>query len=184
MQIAIGLLGVFAVAAFGFMADQSVAPPTVVEQVEIERYMGTWYAVASIPTTFERDCARGTTAMYELLNDGSVQVTNTCTREDGTSFEAVGRAWIPDPAEPAKLKVSFVSFLGRWFFGGDYWILELDPDYRYAVVGHPERSYGWILSRTPQLPEPELQGIFERLEEAGYRRAAFRRIDQTEPESL
>ena len=184
MQIVIGFIGVFAIAAFGFMADQPAAPPTVVEQVEIEQYMGTWYAVASIPTTFERDCVRGTTATYELLEDGKVRVTNTCTREDGTSFEAVGRAWIPNPDEPAKLKVSFVSLFGKWLFGGDYWILELDQDYRYAVVGHPKRRYGWILSRTPEIPEIQLQGIFDRLEEAGYNRVSFRRIDQTEPESF
>ena len=86
-------------------------------------------------------------------------------------------------ATNAKLKVSFVSLFNRWLFGGDYWILELDPNYRYAVVGHPKRRYGWILSRTPELPEVTLQGIFERLEDAGYDRAQFRRIDQTVPAS-
>jgi len=181
MQIAIGLLGVFAIAAFGFMADLPASQPAVIEQVDIERYMGTWYAVASIPTTFERDCARGTTAEYELLENGQVQVTNTCYREDGTPFQAVGRAWVPSPDEPGKLKVSFVSLFGKWFFPGDYWILELEPNYSYAVVGHPKLRYGWILSRTPTLPEATLQEIFGRLEEAGYSRSQFRRIDPQEP---
>jgi apolipoprotein D and lipocalin family protein len=176
MQLAIGLLGVCAIAAFGFLGPRT-EPPAVVEQVSIERYMGAWYAVASIPTTFERNCARGTTATYELLEVGKVRVTNICLREDGTPIEAVGRAWIPNPEEPGKLKVSFVSLLGMWLFLGDYWILELDPNYRYAVVGHPKRRYGWILSRTPELPEVVLQGILDRLEEAGYDRASFRRIE-------
>jgi apolipoprotein D and lipocalin family protein len=180
MQIVIGFIGVFAIAAFGFMSD-NIGAPTVVENVSLDRYMGTWYAVASIPTTFEQDCARGTTATYELLENGKVQVTNTCYREDGSEFQAVGRAWIPNRNEPAKLKVSFVSLFGMWLFPGDYWILELEPNYRYAVVGHPKRRYGWILSRTPTLPEVTLQGIFERLEEAGYSRSQFRRIDQTIP---
>ena len=134
MQIVIGVIGVVAIAAFGFLSD-SVAPPTVVENIDIERYMGTWYAVASIPTTFERDCATRTTATYELLEDGKVRVTNTCYREDGTPFDAMGQAWIPNPEEPGKLKVSFVSLWGWWLFGGDYWILELDPNYALAYVG-------------------------------------------------
>ena len=180
MQIVIGFIGVFAIAAFGLMAD-NVAAPTVVENVDLERYMGTWYAVASVPTTFERDCARGTTATYELLENGKVQVTNTCYREDGSEFQAVGRAWIPNANEPSKLKVSFVSLFGWWLFPGDYWIMELEPDYQFVVVGHPKRQYGWILSRTPTLPEVTLQGIFERLEDAGYSRAQFRRIDQSIP---
>jgi len=180
MQIVIGLLGVFAIAAFGFMTD-NIGTPAVVDNVSIERYMGHWHSVASIPTTFERDCVRGTTAEYELQEDGKVLVTNTCYREDGSEFQAIGRAWIPSLNEPGKLKVSFVSLFGWWLFPGDYWLLELDPNYRYAVVGHPKRRYGWILSRTPELPEVALQGIFDRLEEAGYDPAAFRRIDQTLP---
>jgi len=181
MQIVIGLLGVFVIAAFGSMVDPAASPPDVVEQVDIERYMGTWYAVASIPTTFERDCVRGTTAEYELLENGQVRVTNTCYREDGTSFQAVGRAWVPNSDEPGKLKVSFVSLFGKWFFPGDYWILELESGYSYAVVGHPKLRYGWILSRAPTLPEVTLQEIFDRLEDAGYSRSQFRRIDPQDP---
>jgi len=176
MQIVLGFIGVFALAAIGFLGPQA-EPPTVVPTVDVERYMGTWYAVASIPTTFERDCVRGTTAEYELLENGRIRVTNTCTREDGTQFQTVGRAWAPDPSEPSKLKVSFVSLFGLWLFAGDYWILELDSDYEFAVVGHPKREYGWILSRTPTLPEETLDGIFDRLEDAGYDRGVFRRIE-------
>jgi len=178
MRIVVGLLAIFAIGAMGFVG-KVVDRPAVVENVDVERYMGLWYAVASIPTTFERACVQGTTAEYHLLANGQIEVINSCYRADGSPFDAVGRAWIPDPAEPAKLKVSFVQFLGRWFFPGDYWILELDSAYRYAVVGHPKRSYGWILSRTPTLEEATLEGIYERLEAQGYDRSHFRAIDQS-----
>jgi len=178
MRIVAGLLAIFAIGAMGFMG-RVVDRPAVVESVDVEAYMGLWYAVASIPTTFERACAQGTTAEYHLLADGRIEVTNACYREDDSAFTITGRAWVPDPAEPAKLKVSFLRFSNRWFLSGDYWVLDLAPDYRYAVVGHPRRKYGWILSRSPVLPDETLDGIFERLEAQGYDRADFLSIDQS-----
>lgn len=178
MRIAVGLLTIFVIGAIGFMGRLGERP-AVVETLDVEQYMGLWYAVASIPTTFERACVQGTTAEYHLLPNGQVEVTNTCYRADGSPFSIVGRAWIPDPSAPAKLKVSFVRLLGRWFFPGDYWVLDLAPDYRYAVVGHPQRRFGWILSRSPELPEETMEGIFDRLESKGYDRSDFRRIDQS-----
>ncbi|HPD06285.1 MAG TPA: lipocalin family protein [Candidatus Bipolaricaulis sp.] len=153
-------------------------PLRVVEELDLPRYLGTWYAVASIPTTFERDCAQGTTATYTLLPNGQVEVVNACFSSDGQRIEARGRAWVPDPQVPAKLKVSFVNFLGLRFFPADYWVIDLAPDYSYAVVGHPSRSYGWILSRTPTptLPADTLAGIRERLEVQGYTWSQFRMI--------
>jgi lipocalin len=91
----------------------------------------------------------------------------------------VGRAWIPDSSESGKLKVSFVRLLGISFFPADYWILDLAVDYSYAVVGHPEQKFGWILSRTPTLPDAVLAGIYSRLERKGYRQDQFVPIDQT-----
>ena len=178
MRIVVGLLAIFAIGAMGFLGRVGDRP-AVVEDLDVERYMGIWYAVASIPTTFERACAQGTTAEYHLLADGRIEVTNTCFREDGTAFATVGRAWVPDTSEPAKLKVSFVRFSNRWLFPGDYWVLDLAPDYSYAVVGHPLRRYGWILSRSPTLPEATLDGILERLGAKGYDWNDFQRIDQS-----
>ena len=178
MRIVAGLLAIFAIGAMGFLGRVGERP-AVVEDLDVDRYMGLWYAVASIPTTFERSCVQGTTAEYHLLEDGRIEVTNTCFREDGSTFDAVGRAWAPDPSEPSKLKVSFVGLSDRWFFPGDYWVLDLASDYSYAAVGHPRRKYGWILSRSPTLPDETLDGIFERLEAKGYDRTDFRRIDQS-----
>ena len=155
------------------------APLEVVESVDAERYMGLWYAIASIPTSFERQCIQGTTAEYRLLENGRIQVTNTCYDADGNVDVARGQAWIPDPSESSKLKVSFVRFLWIWWFGAPYWIIDLAPDYSYAVVGHPSREFGWILSRTPTLPENVLDGIVTRLESQGYDFSEFRIVDQS-----
>jgi apolipoprotein D and lipocalin family protein len=154
-------------------------PIQVVESVDAEQYMGLWYAIASIPTSFERQCIQGTTAEYQLLENGRIQVTNTCYDAEGNVDVANGQAWIPDPTESSKLKVSFVRFLGIWWFGAPYWVIDLAPDYSYAVVGHPSRKYGWILSRTPTLPDDVFADIVSRLESQGYDFESFRMTDQT-----
>lgn len=154
-------------------------PLRVVESVDAARYMGLWYSIASIPTTFERQCVQGTTAEYQLLENGRIRVTNTCYDAEGKPDVARGQAWIPKQSEPSKLKVSFVRFLGIWWFGAPYWIIDLAPDYSYAVVGDPSREYGWILSRTPTLPEDVLSCIVIRLESQGYDFEDFRMMDQS-----
>lgn len=161
------------------LAGAAEKPLQVVETLDVERYMGTWYAIASIPTSFERQCVQGTTAQYTLLENGKVEVVNTCYNAEGNPDVARGRAWIPDPKEPSKLKVSFVNILWFWLFAAPYWVIDLAPDYSYAVVGHPTRQYGWILSRTPTLPDDVFSGIVARLEEQGYRFEDFRTIDQS-----
>ena len=153
---------------------------TVVDNVDLSRYLGRWYEIALIPVWFQKGCAGGTTAEYSLFKEGVVNVVNRCCTEDGKVKEAKGRAWVVDKKHPAKLKVSFVSLLGLWLFKGDYWIIDLDPDYRYAVVGHPGRDLGWILSRTPTLPENVLQGIRERLTANGYDFSRFKMTSQSE----
>ena len=163
----------------GMAATAAVAPIQVVESVDAESYMGLWYSIASIPTKFERQCVQGTTAEYALLENGRIQVTNTCYEVDGVVDVARGHAWIPDPSESSKLKVSFVRFLGIWWFGAPYWVIDLATDYSYAVVGHPSRTYGWILSRTPSLPADVFAGIVSRLESQGYDFGDFRLIDQS-----
>ena len=152
----------------------------VVENVDLSRYLGRWYEIALIPVWFQKGCAGGTTAEYSLFKDGVVNVVNRCCSEDGKVKEAKGRAWVVDNKNPAKLKVSFVSLFGLWLFKGDYWIIDLDPDYMYAVVGHPGRDLGWILSRTPTLSEEVLQGIAERLTANGYDFSRFKMTNQTE----
>jgi apolipoprotein D and lipocalin family protein len=138
---------------------EGLPPLEVVSGVDIPRYMGTWYEIASFPHDFQKGCT-GTTAHYTLRDDGQVDVVNRCFLDSlkGEEKEARGRARVVDTASNAKLEVSF--FRPFW---GDYWIIELDEEYAYAVIGHPGRDYLWILSRTPQMDEATFDAIVARL---------------------
>lgn len=144
--------------------SRALPPLETVPQVDLERYLGTWYEIASFPQSFQEGCT-GTTATYSLQPDGEIEVVNRCRLGslDGEEKVAVGRARVVDPDTNAKLKVSFFGP-----FWGKYWIIQLDPEYRYAVVGHPNREYLWILSRTPTMPEATYAGIVEELKDDGY----------------
>jgi len=136
----------------------------VVDSVNLQQYAGKWYEIARYPNFFEQNCV-GVTAEYTLLDDGQVEVVNTCRKDslDGELDVITGTARVADPESNAKLRVRFFGP-----FEGDYWIIELDDQYQYAVVGEPSRSFLWILSRTPQLDQTIIDGIFERLPELGY----------------
>lgn len=152
------------VALLAGCAHAPTSPPLrTVERVDLSRYMGRWYEIATIPMSFQKGCV-GVTADYTLRPDGDVDVVNTCRPErlDAPPRTANGKAWSVDPSG-AKLEVRFF-----WPFHGSYWIVDLDPDYRWAVVGHPSREYLWILSRTPQLPDATYDGILERLRAQHY----------------
>lgn len=141
------------------------APPLdAVLALDLERYLGKWYEIAKYPVTFEEGLF-AVTAEYSLREDGNIRVVNSGNEGafTGKLKSIEGKAWIPDPKEPAKLEVQFF-----WPFSADYWVIALAPDYRWAVVGEPDRSYLWILSRMPSLPDAEYAAILERIEALGY----------------
>ena len=141
------------------LAAAAAEPPAVktVPKVDVDRYLGRWYELARFPNVFQRQCEGDVRATYARRSDGRLDVTNECRTRDGMTT-ATGVARIVDTATNAKLKVRFapaaLSFLP--FVWGDYWILGLQDDYRWAVVGTPDRKYLWILSRTPVLGDEEL----------------------------
>jgi apolipoprotein D and lipocalin family protein len=153
-------------------ADDTAAVRTV-PSVDLDRYVGRWYEIAKIPNRFQKQCVRGTTAEYSLREDGRIDVINACFEEDGDRDEASGVAKVVDKQTNAKLEVSFVSILGWRPFWGDYWIIGLDDDYRWAVVGTPDRKYGWVLARTPELDDATMEEIFAIVEGNGYQREDF-----------
>jgi len=142
----------------------SLPPLQTVPHVDLEKYLGTWYDIASFPQKFQKGCT-GSTALYTRRPDGMIDVLNRCRKGslEGNEISAHGRARVVDPATNAKLKVSF--FRPFW---GDYWITDLGPNYEYAVVGHPGRDYLWILSRTPVMDSAVYDGILARLKAQGY----------------
>lgn len=143
-------------------------PVTTVEHVDLNRYLGKWYEIAAIPQYFQRMCVRDVSAEY-TLNDGSISVINRCVTAEGNTSVAQGQARIVDSASQAKLEVTFVNIFGwRYLLGGDYWVIDLASDYRYAVVGHPSRKYAWVLAATPSLPTTDLSLIVQNLQKNGY----------------
>jgi apolipoprotein D and lipocalin family protein len=153
--------------------DVDTAAVSTVPAVDLDRYTGVWHEIAKIPNRFQNQCARGTTAEYTLRDDGRLTVLNRCLKADGKASEAEGVARIEDTATNAKLKVSFVSFLGWRPFWGDYWVIGLDEAYGWAIIGTPDRKYGWVLARTPTLADETMSEVRSIIESNGYRWDAF-----------
>lgn len=148
-------------------AQQNVQDETelrVVPFVDLNRYLGTWYEIARYPHSFQENC-HASQANYSLRPDGNIRVLNQCRLGafDGKLNEAEGKAWVVDKASNAKLKVQFF-----WPFSGHYWVIALDPEYQYAVVGHPSRDYLWILSRTPKMDTQLYEKLLQKIEQQGY----------------
>jgi apolipoprotein D and lipocalin family protein len=154
------LLCTLALAAVG--AHAQTDPVRSVASVDLARYLGKWYEIAAFPMFFQRKCIGDTTAEYSLRPDGDIAVVNRCRSDDGFD-EAVGRAWAVAGTGNAQLKVQFF-----WPFRADYWVIGLADDYQWAVVGHPERKYLWILSRTPHLPREQLDKALDAAKRQGF----------------
>ena len=167
MVLKITLLSIFlgiTASAGRLKAGEKPPPLQTVERVDLNRYMGKWYEIASFPQWFQKNCV-ASRATYTLRKDGKVDVLNECHDKtlDGKLRDAKGKAWVVDSKSNAKLKVRFF-----WPFSGDYWIIDLDADYQYAVVGHPKRKYLWILSRSTQMDSVTYGQIIERLKKQHY----------------
>ena len=160
-------------------SDSDNSQPIPVPKVDLNKYSGLWYEIAKIPNSFQDHCAYGTTAEYKIEPNGDIIVINKCYDKEGDLDIADGVANVVDKTSNAKLEVSFVSFFGIRPFWGDYWIIGLGKKYEYAIVGHPERKYGWILSRTPSLTDEKMKEIWAILIEQGYDSSDFELTDQS-----
>jgi len=156
----------------GILLPQSL-PLKTVEYVDLKKYAGVWYEIARIPNSFQDHCIRGTKAEYSLKENGEIKVINSCIDEDNEIDVADGIARVVDKKSNAKLEVSFVSFLGWRPFWGDYWIIGLEENYQWVIVGTPDREYGWILSRTKNPDEETINKIYTILHDQGYNKSDF-----------
>lgn len=140
-----------------------------VPSVDVPRYAGTWHEIARLPNRFQAQCVGEVTATYVPRDDGTIGVTNRCRTAAGTLDEAEGVAE-PQDGTNAKLKVTFLPAWLRWLpIGrGDYWVIDLDPDYRWVMVGEPKREFLWVLARQPTLPADTLERLLGRAREAGF----------------
>lgn len=130
------------IAALAIVSKSRNEPLDTVEYVDLEKYLGKWYEIAAFPQSFEKGCTHST-AEYSMRDDGNIAVKNSCMKDDKIDI-AEGVAYVTDKKTNAKLDVQFF-----WPIKGKYWIIGLAPDYSYAVVGHPNRKYLWILCRKP-----------------------------------
>jgi apolipoprotein D and lipocalin family protein len=155
----------------GVVAADRGRPLSVVPSIELARYVGAWYEIARFPNRFQQQCAGDVTAAYALLPEGQLQVVNACRTASGDLARAEGRARLANAGGPnTKLKVRFAPAWLGWlpFVWGDYWIIELAPDYSYAVIGEPSREYLWILARSPDMDTATYEQLTQRAAAQGF----------------
>lgn len=152
-----------------FLGSISMADVTTVENVDLNKYIGMWYEVASIPQSFQKKCVANTTAVYSYAENGLIKVDNTCETASGEREGSEGRAKVEDQVINSKLKVTFVKILDWVFlFGGNYWIIDLADDYSYALIGDPTAKYAWLLSRTPSVTDDLFLLVEKKFKSQGY----------------
>lgn len=150
--------------------SKQLSPPATVPSVDLSRYAGEWYEVARLPVFYQGDNERAI-ATYTLRSDGQMDVINTAIRQDGTKHSVTGLATPVPNSGNAKLRIKINKWPATWIpvpTQGNYWILELAPDYSYALVGTPDRKFLWLLSRTPTLSTSKFTALIERADALGY----------------
>jgi apolipoprotein D and lipocalin family protein len=149
-------------------------PLQTVPSVDLKKYAGKWYEIASYPQRFQKGC-HGTTAEYTWTEKGYVIVENRCSKGSltGKQSSIKGKAFVEKNSGNARLNVQFF-----WPFKSKYWIIDLADDYSYAVVSHPNRKYLWILSRTSKLDDTTYQQILSRLKEKKFDLTKLQRTEQ------
>ncbi len=157
-----------------FNSANAQTKPSVVSSVDLNRYKGLWYEIARLPNYFERKL-KCTSAEYTLRDDGKITVINrgNYISDPQKTNSAKGVAWIPDKNSPAKLKVQFF-----WPFSGNYWIMDLDKDYRWVLVGEPSFKYLWILAREKKMDEQTYQMLLKKVVDNGYDIKDIIRVEQ------
>lgn len=145
-----------------------------VPYVNLNKYMGKWYEIASFAHWFQKGCSC-TTAEYTLANDGHVTVENRCNKSSKKGKESYikGKAFVIENSGNAKLEVQFF-----WPLKGKYWIIDLADDYSYAVVGHPGKNYLWILAREPNMSDSIYHTLVDKAEENGFDISKLKRTEQ------
>ena len=176
------------VAAVATAQAPSAVPLQPRPNLDVAAYMGTWYQVLWYPNRFQKQCVADTAAIYRSLDNGTVEVTNRCRTADGKMDAVIGLARPPagvsrleaGKLQPARLEVSFLPAWLRWtgIGWGDYWVIDLAPDGRYAIVSEASREYLWVLARQPALTSEDNQAIRSQLQALGFDLSAL----QTHPQ--
>jgi apolipoprotein D and lipocalin family protein len=171
-------LAIFGIKALAFGADE---PLETADHVDLTRYQGKWFEIARLPLSWENRSSSNVTANYTSRPDGKIEVLNSCVKSDGKVMQSKGTAKAASKQDTSKLKVTFF-----WPFSGDYWILDLDHDYRWALVGNPSRKNLWILSRTPSLDRETVDALLAKGRALGFdtRKIIMTRQSQPRPNQV
>jgi lipocalin len=159
----------------GCKPRETMVDNTVVKELDIQKYLGTWYEIARYDHRFERGLV-GVTANYSMRDDGKIKVLNSGYKNslEGEFSQAIGKAKVPNPINnPGKLKVSFYLF-----FYGDYFVLDLDEDYQWALIGSSSDEFLWILSRKPQMEMELYNELIYKLQKRGYDVSQLIKVEQ------
>ena len=137
---------------------------STVKEVDIEKYQGLWYEIAKYPNSFQRNCL-SSTATYTIHEKGYLIVENRCKKKSANNEDGYikGKAFPTKNSNNSKLKVQFF-----WPFRANYWIIDLEPNYQWAVISEPKMKYLWILARKPSIDENSYQAILNKLKEKGF----------------
>ena len=159
------------------VAGCATSKPTIapVDSVDLKRFMGDWYVIAHIPSKQERD-AYDAVESYRLDADGRIRTTYTQRKGSFTApvetMEPVGT--VVEGTNNAVWGMQFV-----WPIKAEYVIVDLAPDYSRTIIGRSKRDYVWLMARTPQLPEPELEAAVARIKALGYDTSKLRMVPQS-----
>ena len=147
---------------------------TPVGQFETAKYLGKWYEIARMDHSFEKGLSQ-VSAEYSLRDDGGLKVVNRGYNAANAKWkEAIGKAYFVGPPDQAYLKV---SFFGPFY--GSYIVFELDRDYRYSLVSGPDKSYFWLLSRSPKMDPATLQGLLAKAKALGFDTSKLIYVEQS-----
>lgn len=148
---------------------QTSLPNEPVSALELQRYAGSWHEIAHLPMFFQRKCKDRITATYTLRADGRVEVLNACRTKADKQDVSQGVAK-PVEGQPSAIEVRFAPGWLSWlpWVWADYWVVELDPDYQWAVAGSPTLKYMWVLSRTPSLSGDLFRQLVSHAKQRGY----------------
>ncbi len=158
----------------GCASLRNAEPLPTVEAVDLERYLGEWYVIANIPYFGERGNVAGR-AIYRMRDDGRMDDIYLYRRGnfDNPERRLEGVAWVVDEQSNARWKVRFY-----WPFTFDYYIVGLDPDYQWSMVGHPSQRYAWIMAREPRMDVELYQELLSRFDELGFDSSRLQKVPQ------
>ncbi|MCD0505912.1 lipocalin family protein [Bordetella petrii] len=152
----------FLLAAAGCSTAARAATPQAVEHIDLARYAGKWYEIARLPTPIQRQCVADATVEYTVAPQNALHINNRCRTKDGDIAAMSGTATPVEGAAGAQFQADFLQPATQ------YWIIGLDGDYRWAVVGAPDHKTLWILGRKPRLTPNELEQARQAARKHGY----------------